>query len=706
MNTSIQKTLALGIIILALPFAVHAEGPSFSGVAGVTAEATSSNGASVPYTLPTATDAAATPVPVSCTPASGDLFALGTTTVSCAASDSLFATTTASFTITVLDTQAPAITAPSHTVLATSTFVYFPILAAATARDTVDAHPILSAVPTSLAAGTSSVIWTAVDASGNSATTSVSYTVLSVPDVTAPDTCTVTDTDGIAHSFATTSSEYLGICALSAAKSTGIISDFTLKNNPSLGLYIESINGTTPGATEYWSLWHNDEYASCGITCEVVHLGDTLSFVLTDWMSNTEIASSSVAFRIASLGVTSPVQTSSGGSSGAPAPVSFDMGKALAYLLARQNTDGSFASPLVTDWSAIALAAANPAAATTLKAYLSGALVAPSSVTEYERRAMALQALGLNPYTTSGRDHIAPIVAAFDGTQVGDPTLDNDDIFALFPLLHAGYQTSDTMIQTIVSSVLRAQRPDGSWDASVDMTAAAMQAIGPFYMMPGYGKAMGMGAQYLATQQQNDGGWSTADATSWVITMMNSVAESDPAHALSFTAPSGKKASDGLAAAQHNDGGAISSGDRTWSTAYALMAGSGKSWVSVLQRFPKSTALGGSSGGAATSTSLTPTGATTTESVATSTAATTTPLLFAATTSMTSLPIAEVKQVHKPTTAQKTKRLAPVVVKNHALGESPTSTAPGTLRAQSASAAEAVPRGFWSLVKLWLSRWF
>jgi hypothetical protein len=66
------------------------DGPELSSLpADVTATATSTSGAAVTYTSPTATDAVDGTVPVSCDgPASGSTFPLGTTTVSCSATDS------------------------------------------------------------------------------------------------------------------------------------------------------------------------------------------------------------------------------------------------------------------------------------------------------------------------------------------------------------------------------------------------------------------------------------------------------------------------------------------------------------------------------------------------------------------------------------------------------------------------------------------
>ena len=76
--------------------------------ANITAEATSASGAVVTYTA-TAIDDFDGPVPVTCTPASGSTFPLGTTTVQCSAQDAAGNVAHGSFTVTVQDTTPPTI---------------------------------------------------------------------------------------------------------------------------------------------------------------------------------------------------------------------------------------------------------------------------------------------------------------------------------------------------------------------------------------------------------------------------------------------------------------------------------------------------------------------------------------------------------------------------------------------------------------------
>lgn len=401
-------------------------------------------------------------------------------------------------------------------------------------------------------------------------------------------------------------------------------------------------------------------------------------------------------FPTIALAVTDPPAPTGGG--GTPAHVTFNVTNALTFLATQQNGDGSFSNPVITDWAAIAYAAADPGAPKgALRAYLAATLVTYSSVTDYERHAMALEALGINPYTGSPTDAISPIIAAFDGTQIGDASLDNDDIFALLSLTHAGYTQSDDTIRKIAAFVISKQKPDGSWDESVDMTAAAIQALGPLYTIPGYGKALGMAAGYLASTQQTSGGWNSIDSTSWALTAITSIREGDPARAGSWANSAGRIPEDALSAGQQGDGGVVSSGDRAWSTAYAIVAGSGKSWLSVLRSFPKPAAPTG--GGGAPSLSATSTDAATTTPIvldlliATPTASTTPSIPGADMGGATSTSTTTTKTIPKPKTHSAQK--APMKITR----VTATST-------QVATVSVAIPDSFFARLRAWFFRLF
>jgi hypothetical protein len=78
----------------------------------LTVEATSPGGATITYDS-SAIDDVDGSVAVTCAPSSGSTFAIGATTVSCSAADSAGNTSTSSFTVTVVDTTPPQITAIS-----------------------------------------------------------------------------------------------------------------------------------------------------------------------------------------------------------------------------------------------------------------------------------------------------------------------------------------------------------------------------------------------------------------------------------------------------------------------------------------------------------------------------------------------------------------------------------------------------------------
>ncbi len=164
--------------------------PTLSGVpadiAGV--EATGPDGARVTYDAPTASDTAGGTT-VSCSPASGSTFSLGTTTVICTATDDGDNSATAAFDVEIVDTTPPTIETPDKDVLVavgTSGFGTLDFEAQVTATDIADLNPVVDCIATSgagagarsgdpLAVGETEVSCTATDASDNEA--SASYTV-------------------------------------------------------------------------------------------------------------------------------------------------------------------------------------------------------------------------------------------------------------------------------------------------------------------------------------------------------------------------------------------------------------------------------------------------------------------------------------------------------------------------------------------------
>jgi hypothetical protein len=92
---------------------VDTTAPTLPSLADVTAEATSASGAVVGFSTPLANDVVDTSPSVSCLPESGSAFALGSTTVTCTASDASGNDSSRSFLVGVSDTTAPDLTLPS-----------------------------------------------------------------------------------------------------------------------------------------------------------------------------------------------------------------------------------------------------------------------------------------------------------------------------------------------------------------------------------------------------------------------------------------------------------------------------------------------------------------------------------------------------------------------------------------------------------------
>ncbi len=357
------------------------------------------------------------------------------------------------------------------------------------------------------------------------------------------------------------------------------------------------------GYDEFWNpVWLPATGSEVQIGADVFPVSDAATYVrpITTIDAFSAVAQKASGNFISSPPVTiSPVapapepepEPSGGGSSQQPSSQSndptFSLSKAIDFLLGFQEGDGSFGSAMYTDWSILALKAASGNdsarnASALAKEYAADhPLKKSASLTDYERRAMALMALKINPYNGTEVNYIEKIVDEFDGTQFGDGDLVNDDIFALLVLAKAGYKSSDEIMKKDVAFVIDEQKSSGAW-IGIDLTAAAVQALRPFASLDGVADALEQGEQYIASGQQADGSYGNIFTLSWAI------------QALSDGAGYGgalDKADDALASSQQEDGGfeAVSADpdNRLWATAYAIPAALHKSWSDLLSSFKK-----------------------------------------------------------------------------------------------------------------------
>jgi|GEM_PF-1845547 len=304
---------------------------------------------------------------------------------------------------------------------------------------------------------------------------------------------------------------------------------------------------------------------------------------------------------------TTPSTQSSGGCGGSNSYLSMarvDMSSAINYLLSNQNADGSFSSLMLTDWAAIAFASAHQHT-DTVATYLRSSTPVFSSVTDYERHAMALEALGINPYSGTSVNVIAPIVSALHDGYFGDSNLINDDIFSILPLMKAGYSQNSATVSAIVGYILHAQQSDGSWHGSADMTSATVQVLGVVQTLPDVSSALSRAQQYLVTAQHQDGGFGNEFSTSWAMQAFSALKQSSSAMVVGGNTPQSY-----LGKAQQADGGigALSSATstRVWSTAYAVPALAGASWGDILLSFAQPEIINSSVVGGAVASSSSP----------------------------------------------------------------------------------------------------
>jgi hypothetical protein len=153
---------------------------------GITAEATSADGAAVSFTA-SASEPDGTALDVSCTPASGSTFALATTAVKCSATDSFDNTVDASFNVSVVDTTPPVVTTSGDVKVEATSPGGAVAVFLASATDLVDVTDAVSCSPASgsiFPIGTTTVTCSAKDAHGNAGSATLKVTVLSPAQIT------------------------------------------------------------------------------------------------------------------------------------------------------------------------------------------------------------------------------------------------------------------------------------------------------------------------------------------------------------------------------------------------------------------------------------------------------------------------------------------------------------------------------------------
>ncbi len=175
-------------------------GPVLTLPSDATVEATSKDGAVFSYTATAYDEGDKADTTVSCTPASGSTFVIGTTTVNCSSKDSKGNESKGSFKVTVGDTTGPVLSLTDTTAEATGAdgaTVTF----SASANDAVDGATTVTCTPasnTKFALGTTTVNCSSTDSRNNKSTGALKVTVQdkTAPSLTLPDTTVAVEATG------------------------------------------------------------------------------------------------------------------------------------------------------------------------------------------------------------------------------------------------------------------------------------------------------------------------------------------------------------------------------------------------------------------------------------------------------------------------------------------------------------------------------
>ena len=245
-----------------------------------------------------------------------------------------------------------------------------------------------------------------------------------------------------------------------------------------------------------------------------------------------------------------------GQSSGAYAATAVDIyastDRGIAYLTTQQQASGAIAGAFgsETDWSIIAAVASgnDPRSfakdgVSLIDFAVSKTPSASTPTTDIERAILAITAAGEDPSAFGGHDYTALLLTDHDGTQIGDPTLLNDDSFGLMAIYKLEDPAFTQAAQDALDYLIANQQPDGgfAWTTNTSdpyygtdtaSTSAAVLAMLAGYSMglshPDLDNALATAVAYLLTTQQPDGGFgynsfgpSDGSSTAWVLMALN-----------------------------------------------------------------------------------------------------------------------------------------------------------------------------------------
>lgn len=136
-----------------------------------------------------------------------------------------------------------------------------------------------------------------------------------------------------------------------------------------------------------------------------------------------------------------------------------------------------------------------------------------NNANDYSVAILAITAINQNPRIFGGSDYVAKLESFWDGAQLGDKSLLNDDIFGLLALTSAGENSSNPIVAGIKNFIISEQNPDGGWSWSPsggsdsNMTSAGIMALIGTGISASDAAIRGA-SEFLKTTQNQDGGFS------------------------------------------------------------------------------------------------------------------------------------------------------------------------------------------------------
>ncbi len=209
--------------------------------------------------------------------------------------------------------------------------------------------------------------------------------------------------------------------------------------------------------------------------------------------------------------------------------------RALDYLRGQQTTNGGIGD---SEWTVMAITAAGEDPYNWRKSSSSDSIVDYLKTTgnnlelatDIEKYILAIVAAGENPTAFNSHNHLADLKNEFDGTQIGDVNLLNDDFWGIIALISAGVNSNEDIISDTLSHIKLNQQTDGGWGCysgmgtDTDDTAAAIMALITAGEDPS-SDTITKGFEFIKSNQNPDGGFgsgsfgteSNAGSTAWAL---------------------------------------------------------------------------------------------------------------------------------------------------------------------------------------------